>query len=163
MSKRILLASLGLFVLCAGINSAGAAPRTSRALASVCSNKVGISGYIYKNYQPLRRGPNDHTLVGYQRNPTLLDNGGGSRRGSGVIYDGNGKRLAVCQGLPCDECRNHWRFKCSTATASIRRAAVAAKRSATIYFGVGGGKCVTVTDAGKCYGSVKGLCNQTLK
>lgn len=156
MNKILLSFFVVGFVFC--VQSNANAVRRIRS-AGACSSVVGIGGYIYKNYQPLRRG--DHTLIGYIASPTLLDNGGGSSRGGATIYDTKGVSLASCQGLPCDECKNHWRFKCSAATPSIRRSAVRNTRSPSVLFKVGG-KCVQVPDAGRCYGSVKGLCNRTL-
>lgn len=139
--------------------SATAEQNAGGFLGVACPKVVGMSGYIYKNYQPLRN--KSGTLVAYAKSPTLLDNGGGSRRGNATIYDGNGKRLTSCTGKSCNDCRNGWRFKCAASTGAVRRAALKAG-GPTIYFNVGG-KCVRVPDAGQCIGSVKGLCNQTIK
>lgn len=157
---RSALVILGLAITLLFSMSDEAFAARKRAVRS-CPSIVGISGYIYKNYQPLRRGPNDHTLIGYQSSPTLLDNGGGSSRGNATIYDTKGNYLGSCQGLSCDDCRNHWRFKCTGSTSAIRRSAIRNTRSPSVLFKVGS-KCVQVPDAGKCVGSVKGLCNRTL-
>jgi len=139
--------------------------RQSVGVSSIaaCSSTVVLpnSAYIYKNSAPLRSGGVGTPIVGFRREPTLIMNQNITRSGT-VIYDSQGNRIGSC---PWASAHGHsgGRFRCSMQTASLRRAAIRGTGSPKIFFRTRGTRCVEVPDAGRCYGSVKGLCNQLIK
>jgi hypothetical protein len=74
------------------------------------------------------------------------------------VVDGKGNVLARC---PWATAHGHGggRQRCTALTASVRQAAIRNTGSPTIYFKVNACDHVKIPDAGRCYGSVKGLCN----
>ena len=120
--------------------------------------------FIYKQSAPLRSGGVGTPLIGYRKEPTLIMNRNVSTRGTTSIYDRQGNRLGSCPWATA-EGHSGGRFRCTMQTANLRRSAVKNTRSAEIYFVVNSRTkfCAKVSDAGRCFGSVKGLCNQLIK
>jgi hypothetical protein len=140
-------------------------PKRSRALAQVCPRVVEVgsaSSTIYKQSAPLRSGGIGTSIVGYREEPTLIMSSNISSRGVRPIYDSKGGRIASC---PWADAHGHsgGRLRCTVKTSTVRRSAVQNTRSQTIYFGVTDKLCVRVADAGKCYGSSKGLCDRVIQ
>jgi hypothetical protein len=136
----------------------------AKSLSKTCP-KVQLVGSesatIYKNSAPLRSGGVGTPLIGYRREPTLIYNRRNFSGSRHVVYDSKGKSLASC---PVVSAEGHaGRARCTIQTSSLRRSAVGNTGSPTVYFKVSGNLCVKVPDAGRCYGSVKGLCNQLIK
>ena len=136
-------------------------------LSKYCRTKQTVPSngkYIYKNSAPLRSGGPGGTLIGFRREPTLIMNRNVSKRRSAKILNRRGKQIGSC---PWASAIGHagGRFRCTMQTASLRRKAIKTSGSAQIYFVVNSSKklCAKITDAGRCYGSVKGLCNQLIK
>lgn len=151
--KKILFVIVGLLV---GVANSEA------QLSKSCSGVKPIgSQFIYKNSAPLRSGGVGTALIGYRREPTLICNvrdcGGNT-----LIYDKNGKAIARC---PWTTAEGHagGRYRCTFSTAALRRVATNNTGNPAVYFKLRTGQCVEVPDAGRCYGSSKGLCNQTIK
>ena len=55
------LSALFILILACLLSANSFAARKAE-VTGLCSKTVSIGGYIYKNYQPLRRDPHDHTL-----------------------------------------------------------------------------------------------------
>ena len=135
-----------------------------RNLKKACPkvSQVGnASSTIYKNSAPLRSGGVGSPLIGFRKEPTLIMN----RRyttGGTSIFDSSGKKIGSC---PWASAYGHagGRFRCTMSTPSLRGSAVRNTKKANVYFKVNSNTCVHVPDAGRCYGSVKGLCNQLIK
>lgn len=130
-----------------------------------CKNIDGVSKggtYIYKNSAPLRSGGIGTRIVGFRREPTLIMNKNVSSRGRTYILDSKGNTLGSC---PWASAHGHsgGRFRCTMSTSSLRRKAVKNTGKPAVFFKVKGSLCAEVPDAGRCFGSVKGLCNQTLR
>ncbi len=150
----------GVISLPFGASRADAAP-------SSCASTVDAttSAFVYKNSAP-RRSCNSPScpIVGFRSDPTLLFK---TRNypGSCQILDKNGGNIARCPRQSAHDFSGG-RCRCANAagtlTRVVRRAAVSKTGSPEIFFRMGN-KCVRVPDAGKCYGSVKGLCNSTIK
>jgi hypothetical protein len=160
MVKKLLV--IGMVLAC--FSSEAYAARKTRTLAKVCSrvqDAGNASSTIYKNSAPLRSGGVGSPLIGFRKEPTLIMNRNISSKGTKPIYDANGNKLASC---PWASAHGHsgGRFRCTIQTSTLRRAAIRNTRSPAVFFNVTGKTCVRVPDAGKCYGSVKGLCNQTI-
>jgi hypothetical protein len=122
---------------------------------------------IYKQSAPLRSGGLDSPIVGFRKEPTLIFNRRNFRGGAHRIYDSTGVALARC---PVVSAHGHaGRARCTIQTSSLRsRARRNSKRetgtaSPTIYFKIQRNLCVRVPDAGRCVGSVKGLCDRLIK
>jgi hypothetical protein len=150
-----------LLAVAAVIGASGSANAQSRAksLDQICP-KVQAAGSesstIYKQSAPLRAGGVGTELIGYRKEPTLIFNKRNFSGGSQTIYDSSGKALGRC---PVVSAHGHaGRARCTMQTSSIRRAAIKNTRSPRIYFKISSRLCVSVPDAGRCVGSVKGLC-----
>jgi hypothetical protein len=119
------------------------------------------SGTVYKNSAPVRANSAlTAPIVGFRKEPTLIfgrKNFSGSRF---RIYDGSGASLGSCPYASAHGAKG--RARCSMQTGSVRRKAIKNTGSATVYFQISPSLCVKIPDAGKCYGSSKGLCNQTI-
>ena len=119
--------------------------------------------FIYKNAAPLRTGGVGTPLVGFRKQPTLIMNKSYTR-GATKIYDSQDNLLATC---PWAEAHGHagGRFRCTNSTIAMKRRAIKNPGSPTVFFMVNPRTklCAEVPDSGKCYGSVKGLCNTNLK
>lgn len=162
-ARKILVAVSAMVSICCAVSAEAQSVR-ARTLAQICpsSQDVGSqSATIYKQSAPLRSGGVGTTLVGYRREPTLIYNRRNFSGGSATIYDSEGNSIARC---PHTSAVGHaGRARCSIQTATVRRKAVGNTGSPTIYFKVSGRLCIKVPDAGRCVGSVKGLCNQLIK
>ena len=132
---------------------------SSCATATTLPNK----DFIYKNSAPIRSGGPGTPLIGFRRQPTLIMNKSFTRS-STKVYDSQDNLLVSC---PWADAHGHagGRFRCTNSTAAMRRKAVKNTGSPTVYFVVKSNTkyCAKVPDAGKCYGSVKGECNITIK
>ena len=146
------------------LGSSAEAERKARSLTKVCTsikNVGSASSTIYKNSAPLRSGGVGTPLIGYRKEPSLIMLRNISSRTTKPIYDSLGNRLATCPWASAHDAAGG-RFRCTVQTSSLRRAAIRNTRKSTIYFNVSGKQCIKVEDAGRCYGSVKGLCNQLI-
>lgn len=150
------------FLICLLFSSLAFADRPARAKAiAACGSTITLpnSAFIYKNSAPLRSGGVGTPLVGYRIEPTLIMNRNFTR-GTTVIYSSNGTKIGSCPWASAHGASGG-RARCTMNTRSLRRAAVRAGGSPRGYFKVGS-TCAEVPDLGKCYGSVKGLCNRTI-
>lgn len=126
-----------------------------------CSSSVTLpnGAFIYKNSAPLRAGGVGTPLVGFRVEPTLIMN---KRLGTGrvTIFNAKGTQIGSC---PWASAHGHagGRARCTMNTRSLRSSALRSGGRPGGYFKVGG-TCVNVPDFGRCYGSVKGLCNRLL-
>jgi hypothetical protein len=146
-----------------GFSSGAEAQFRAKSLAKICP-KVQAAGSesstIYKQSAPLRSGGVGTPLIGYRQEPTLIFNKRNFSGGSHTIYDSSGKSLGRC---PVVSAEGHaGRARCTMQTSSLRRTAVKNTRSPRIYFKISGRLCVSVPDAGRCVGSVKGLCDRLI-
>lgn len=154
-----------VIVACMGLGmSKSEAQYRAKTLDQFCP-KVQLvgseSGTVYKNSAPVRASSAiTAPIVGFRKEPTLIfgkSNFSGSRFN---IYDGSGKAIGSC---PLASARGaKGRARCNMQTGSLRRSAIKNSSSPSVYFKVSSSLCVKIPDAGKCYGSSKGLCNQTL-
>lgn len=147
------------------VTTSAEAQYRAKSLDQFCpkSQQVGSeSATIYKNSAPVRANSNyTAPIIGFRREPTLIFNKRNFTGSSFTIYDGKGNSLGRC---PFASARGHQgRARCTLQTASVRRAAVKNTKSPTVYFKISKNLCVVVPDAGRCYGSVKGLCNQVIQ
>ncbi len=150
-------------------NEAYAAKRkrpNAKAISAVCSQIQDVgsaSSTIYKNSAPVRAS-SAHTapIIGYRREPTLIMGRNNSTKGTKPVYDSSGKQIGSCPWASAIGFAGG-RFRCTMQTSSLRRAAVRNTNNPAAYFKINSSLCIKVADAGKCYGSSKGLCNQTLK
>jgi hypothetical protein len=154
-----------LFVCC-GVAPAHAERfnrRATRAL-EVCPKieKLSTSGYIYKNAAPLRSGGEGTPLIGYEEVPTLIMKKNVSFKGKASVYDLVGNQIARCPWKPATGFAGG-RYKCANNTRKMRKKAVTAAGSAAGLFKINTNLCIQIEDLGRCYGSVKGKCNQLLK
>ena len=156
-----------IFLLAATACSFGTAEAQVRglSLAQTCPKvqEVGTeSGTIYKNSAPVRANSSlTAPIVYFRREPTLIYGRKNFAGSSHTIFDGSGNSLGRCPVTSAHGAAG--RARCTMQTASVRRNAVRNTGSATVYFKISRSLCVKVPDAGKCYGSSKGLCNQILK
>jgi hypothetical protein len=161
MKFKYILMAVGAFVCVA--SSANAQYR-ALSIDKICP-KVQAAGSesstIYKQSAPLRSGGVGTPIVGFRREMTLIFNRRNFSGGSFTVYDSEGNSLARC---PFASAHGHaGRARCTAQTAVTRRAAIRNTGSPRIYFKINRNLCVSVPDAGRCVGSVKGLCNQLIK
>jgi hypothetical protein len=159
--KRITFFIVAMSVV--GFCGAAEAQKRARPIDKICP-KVQAAGSesatIYKQSAPLRSGGIGTPIVGFRQEPTLIFNRRNFSGGSHTIYDSSGKALGSC---PVVSAHGHaGRARCTMQTSSIRRAAVRNTRSARVYFKISGRLCVSVPDAGRCIGSVKGMCDRLI-
>lgn len=143
-----------------GASVAQAAPTSCASSIDVTSNV-----FVYKNSAPIRAcSALTCPIVRFRADPTLLFKTR-TYPGSCQILDKDGRNIARCPRQSAHDFSGG-RCRCANAagtlTRIVRRAAVSKSGSPEIFFKMGN-KCVRVPDAGKCYGSTKGLCNTTLK
>jgi hypothetical protein len=136
----------------------------AQSIASCDSvEKLPTRNFIYKNAAPMRTGGPGTPLVGFRKQPTLIMNKRYTRSGT-RIYDSQDNLLATCRWA---DAHGHagGRFRCTNSTIAMRRKAIQNTGSPAVFFVTNPRtkSCAYVPDAGRCYGSVKGLCNQTLK
>ncbi len=131
---------------------------------AACTNIISVTsgGLIYKQSAPLRSGGVGTPLIGYRKEPTLILVKNLSNRKTTTIYAKNGKKLGTCPWATAHDTQGG-RFRCTMSTSGLRRAAIAKSGSPIILFTIKPNKCVQVPDAGRCNGSVKGLCNQLIR
>jgi hypothetical protein len=138
------------------------AEATSGRRTLSCSKTISLpsGAFIYKNSAPLRKGGVGTPLVGYRKEPTLICNTRSCQRSTVSVYARNGVKIGSCPWASA-EGHSGGRYRCTMKTASLRQAA---KRngSTKAIFKINGSTCVTVPDAGRCYGSTKGLCGSTI-
>jgi hypothetical protein len=156
--------ALVTLVALSGVSTATAQDVRARSLAQNCPTVLDVgaqSSTIYKQSAPMRAGGIGTPIVGFRREPTLIYNRRNFSGRMATIYDSQGNSLARC---PHTSAHGHaGRARCTAQTVSVRRAAVRRTGSPTVYFKVSNRLCVKVPDAGRCVGSVKGLCNQLIK
>ena len=137
----------------------------AKTLDQFCPKSLEVgkdSGTIYKNSAPVRANSSlTAPIVYFRREPTLIFGRRNFTGSSFTIYDGKGTSLGRCPYATAHGAQG--RARCTMQTTSVRRAAVKNTGSPTVYFKVSSNTCVKIPDAGACYGSVKGLCNQVLK
>ncbi len=128
-----------------------------------CENVVKINhNFIYKNSAPLRAGGEGTPLLGYEEVPTLIMKKDVSNKGLARVFDTTGNLITKCgwrtaTGFPGG------RFKCASNTRGMRKAAIKKSGTPAAFFKINRRTCIRIPDIGKCYGSVKGKCNQILK
>lgn len=157
--KRILVAlSATLATLSFGV---AAQAQTIASCESV--ETLPTSNFIYKNAAPMRTGGPGTPLVGFRKQPTLIMNKRYTRSGT-KIYDSQDNLLATCRWA---DAHGHagGRFRCTNSTIAMRRKAIQNTGSPAVFFVTNPRtkSCAYVPDAGRCYGSRKGLCDRTLK
>jgi hypothetical protein len=150
--------------LCLGVALSAEAQVRGLTIAKVCP-KVQAAGSesstIYKQSAPLRSGGVGTPLIGYRKEMTLIFNKRNFSGSSFTVYDSKGGSLIRC---PFASAEGHaGRARCTAQTAGVRSAAVKNSGSPSVYFKINKNLCVKVPDAGRCVGSVKGLCNQLIK
>lgn len=154
--RRSLLVVIGLLAL-----GMGMAPAAEAQLSKVCKKILSVPGshFVYKNSAPLRNSRG--AIAGFRTEPTLImkRNYG---RGTTTIYDSKGKSIGRCPWADAHGFSGG-RWRCTMQTGALRRTAVKNTKKPNIYFKLSGNQCAHVSDAGRCYGSVKGLCNRTIK
>lgn len=160
--KRFSVFLVGLLSLGISIVSEAQDVR-ARSIEQFCP-KVQAAGSesstIYKQSAPLRAGGVGTPLVGYRKELTLIFNKRNFSGGSHTVYDSKGNSLGRC---PVVSAHGHaGRARCTMQTSTVRRAAIRNTRSPRIYFKVSQNLCVSVADAGRCVGSVKGLCDRLI-
>ena len=156
--KKILRAlSVTLATLSFGV---AAQAQTIASCASVES--LPSKNFIYKNAAPLRSGGVGTTLIGFRRQPTLIMNKFYTRSGT-KVYDSQDNLLVTCRWADAHG-HSGGRFRCTNSTSLMRRKAVKNTGSPTVYFVTNPRtkSCARVPDAGRCYGSVKGLCTSLI-
>lgn len=118
---------------------------------------------VYKNSKPHRACAAHSCPIDYfELFPSLLVNTRGTPvRSSASLLNANGERIGRCGKRDCDDCSTGDRYVCSGNTRTYAKKAKKTANSYTVYYKVGP-TCVEIPDIGKCKGSVKGLCNQTL-
>lgn len=125
--------------------------------------KLPSKNFIYKNAAPMRSGGPGTPLLGFRRQPTLIMNKSYTRSAT-KVYDSQDNLLVTC---PWAEAHGHsgGRFRCTNSTTAMRRKAIKNTGSPSVYFVTNprAKSCALVPDAGRCYGSAKGLCTTTLK
>lgn len=166
--RRVLLVLTALSMFCSldahAVSARAQQLANKRNLAKSCPNisQVGsASGTIYKNSAPLRSGGIGTPLIGYRKEPSLIMLRRYTTSGTS-IYDSKGQKIGSCPWASAHDAAGG-RFRCTMQTASLRKNAVKNTNNASIYFKVNSKTCVAVPDAGRCYGSFKGLCNQLIK
>lgn len=157
MKRSLLIFSL-ILAFCSGDAFA-----QSKKLKNICKNISNVSNnsvFIYKNSAPVRN-PSTLQIIGFRREPTLIMNRNVSFKGTTTIYDTNGNSIGRC---PWATAHGHagGRYRCTMQTGSLRATAVRNTGKPTVYFYINRDTCAAVPDAGRCYGSVKGLCNQVI-
>lgn len=128
-----------------------------------CDSIRDLGRDIYKNSKP-HRACSAHTcpIDYYELYPSLLVNTRGTpRKPAATLLSSSGKKLATCGQRPCDDCSTGVRYVCTGNTHSFAKAAKASGGNYTVFYKLGN-VCVQINDVGRCNGSVKGLCNQTL-
>lgn len=130
-----------------------------------CSQVLSVPGggtFIYKNSAPIRSGGVGTPLVGFRIEPTLIMNRNVSNRSTSTVYDSRGNVLTRC---PWATAHGHagGRMRCTINTTAMVRQAVRNTGSPTVYFSLTPNSCAKVDHGGKCYGSVKGRCNETFQ
>lgn len=149
---------LAVFVVSILFASDVFAPKVAQAQ---CSKIVGVSPNIYKQSAPLRRGGVGSPLIGYRKEPTWIDNRGVLPRGRINVYNIKNQILTTCPWASADGHKG--RARCTIQTAALRRRAIATSGSPAIRFQLKNRTCSQVPDAGRCVGSVKGLCDRLIK
>lgn len=117
--------------------------------------------FIYKQSAPLR-APGHGPIIGFRKQPTLIMNRNVSSRGTSTIYDSRGNAIGRCPWATADG-HPGGRFRCTMETSTLRRTAISNTGSPTIFFTLNGTQCARVADAGRCVGSVKGLCDRLIQ
>ncbi len=159
--KRLTL--LALVVALIATDSAFAARKNKVSGLAACNKieQVNKGGYIYKNSAPLRSGGPGTPLVGYRREPTLIMMKRLTLTRTATILDSKGNNIGSCPWASAHGAVSG-RYRCTMSTAGLRRAARKKTKSPTIFIKINSKTCVQVPDAGRCYGSVKGLCTQLI-
>lgn len=160
--KKILLAlCLPLLALSTEASALRRGVQMSNIAACTKVETLPNGNFIYKNSAPLRAGGVGTPLIGYRKEPTLIMNKSYTR-GSTTIYDSKGNKIGSCPWASAHGAAGG-RFRCTMQTSALRRTAVKNTRSPVVYFSLNKTMCAEVPDAGRCYGSSKGLCGETIK
>lgn len=128
-----------------------------------CSTVLSLGRNIYKQSKPHRACTAINCPIDYfEKFPSLLVNESSvPRKFSASLVDKKGNSLATCGQLDCRDCSKGFRYVCRGNTNSFAKTAKARTGSYAVYYKAGS-TCIAIPDIGKCVGSVKGLCNQTL-
>lgn len=137
----------------------------AQAQTGGCSSVINLpdSRFIYKNSAPVRANSAiTAPIIGFRVEPTLIMyRAAFSSRSGTVITDSAGNAIGKCPWASAREAAGG-RFRCTMNTRNLRRAALRNTKSPAVFIRYRGNECVKVPDAGRCYGSVKGPCNQIL-
>ena len=142
--------------------SFGIAAQAQTIASCTTVESLPSKNFIYKNAAPLRSGGVGTTLIGFRRQPTLIMNKIYTRSGT-KVYDSQDNLLVTCRWADAHG-HSGGRFRCTNSTSLMRRKAVKNTGSPTVYFVTNPRtkSCARVPDAGRCYGSVKGLCTSLI-
>ena len=164
--KKNLYLCLAFLVCFTPIIQKAEAKTTAKAkpkAAAVCTSVITLpnSKFVYKNSAPVRGGRDEH-IIGYRVEPTLIMYSSSLSSRSGTkIYDLTGNLIGSCPWASADGAAGG-RFRCTMNTRNLRRAALRNTKNPSVLIAYRGSACVKVPDAGRCYGSNKGPCNQVL-
>ena len=159
----VCLVTLGLYTASTECVAQTSPTPSPSGLETVCPKIREVKpGFIYKNSAPLRSGGVGTALVGYRREPTLICMTRGVCGKSTRIYDSAGTVIGSCPWASAHDAPGG-RFRCTMKTANLRKKAVQNTGEPDIYFRLLSDNCAHIPDAGRCYGSVKGLCGQLIK
>lgn len=162
--KKISSLLLFLLLLCTFSIDSHAAVKI-KAKVTGCTTVREIGSDVYKNSKPIRAcSAITCPIVRFDQSPSLLINTKGTPQvASASLLDANGGYLTSCGIKDCRDCKQGFRYVClSGTTSSIAKKAKANANSYTVYYKAGT-QCVQIKDIGKCVGSVKGLCNKTIR
>lgn len=142
------------------------AARHAHGVTKVCKKVLSATDkglFIYKNSAPIRKNSRmGSPIVGFRQEPTLIMNKNISSKGTASIYDAKGTKIGSCPWAPAHG-HGGGRYRCTMNTSALRRTAVKNARTPNGFFKINKNTCVEVPDLGRCFGSVKGMCNRTLR
>lgn len=161
--KRLTLLVLIISLFCVDSAFAARVKRNNKIAAlKACSKIEAVNqGYIYKNSAPLRSGGPGTPLVGYRKEPTLIMMKRLVLSRTATIYDQKGNNIGSCPWASAHDAPSG-RYRCTMSTSGLRSAARRKTGSPRIFFKISSKLCVEIPDAGRCYGSNKGLCTQLI-
>lgn len=154
-----------IFALAAVVMTTVAAAPNAFAAPAGCTSVVTYPAFIYKQSKPVRASSAiTAPIIYFERSPSLLVNTPRiPRRPSATLIDSNGNYLTTCGIRDCRDCRQGFRYVCGYGggTNNLARKAKSKTGNYRVYYRVNN-VCAEIQDIGRCYGSVKGLCNQVL-
>lgn len=161
--KKLVILLIALSLVCVDSAFAARVKKASKPTAlKACSKVEGVNqGYIYKNSAPLRSGGPGTPLVGYRKEPTLIMMKRLILSRTATVYDSKGNNIGSCPWASAHDTVSG-RYRCTMSTSGLRSSARKKTGSPRVFFKVNSKTCVEIPDAGRCYGSSKGLCTQLI-